>query len=162
MKPVVQSAVADDEVVAALVAWGAPLTGCVSVSGLPLEETLVCALQLSHRDPAVLRVLPTVFLRNQARVDMNRLLKLARHHQVTSELGLMVDLVRLLRGVPLLSDEQMPEQPSGPPQLYVEIGGGTRMRALVAQRTLPLARKWGFLMAISEEMFRATADRAGV
>jgi len=153
---------AELDVRGALAYWGAPLTGCVPTSAVPLEETLVLALELSHQDATVLRVLPTVLLKNRSRVNVPLLLTLARQKSVSAELGLVADLAWNLRGVRVLSEDQMPQKPSGPPQPYANLGGGPRMRAIVAERTPLVARSWGFLMAASEDLFRATADRAGV
>ncbi len=143
-----------------LVVWGAPLNDAPARDALPLEEAVVGALELARRDATVLRVLPVVLARNENDFDWRKLKELARRHKVAAELGMVCELTSDLTGrtslkkhVDGLRDRRRKVRRSYPEsRSRYEID-------LARDRTPRAARKWGFLMNISEDSFRSTLDK---
>jgi hypothetical protein len=137
-----------------LVAYGAPLAAYAPVASAPLEEALLEGLRLSHQDATLLRVLPVVVSRHSRTLDYSRLRARAREAGLEAELGMLLELTARLTGVDALrSEAEALTRPEGEPRYYFG-ETGRFARKLADERTPPFARRWGFLLNMSEESFR--------
>ncbi len=152
----------DDTVRSWLRDIGAPF-GAARLRGKrpPLEEVLVSALELAHRDATVARVLPLVLWLQRRQVDHEKLARAATHRNERHALGCFLELagrlggdVSLTRRARLLRDRRRKR-----PQLFFTKAAG-RMATASAQRHTPaVARNWGFLMNLGLDSFASAFTR---
>lgn len=89
----------EEQVKARVAALGAPvLSRRAAQKSAPLEDALVDAVALSHKDPALVRSLPVAFYRQKRRIDGDRLAHVARHRGEKAAVGLLLDLTAAISG----------------------------------------------------------------
>jgi len=151
-----------DRVRETLAAFGAPLLGWRPVASEPLESALVQALVLSHRDATLLRVLPVVVARNRRSRQFARLRELARTHGAVAELGMLLDLTGSLLGDASLTTEAKNLEQGRPAILREYFASpGPFGRAVAERHTPAAARRWGFVLNMSEDVFASLLRKAG-
>jgi len=143
---------------AADLAFWRPSSDCFA--GEKLEDIVLHALSRSHSEPSILRVLP-ILLSNAAEIlDWKRLCEEAEKRSLGAELGFITQLAGALGGDARLASRVDSLVPAGRLNLrpYFPSRGAYSER-LAAERTPPLARKWGFLMNMEEEVFRSAFEK---
>lgn len=153
----------DNDVRGWLAAAGAPL-GWPQPNGPmpPLEETLAVALALSHRDATVARVLPLVLWRQRERLDLDRLVQQASRRDERPALGYFLELagqiggdLRLVRAARALRDRRR----TGTRPFFT--GPQGRHAVALARRNTPKeALRWGYVMNMGLDSFRAMFEKA--
>lgn len=118
---------------------------------MPVEEALVGGLLEARTDPTVLRVLPVVVLKNEARLDWGALHAKARRAKLKAELGMLLDLTASASGHRDLHDRTrgLSDRRRRVPR-YLPEPANVYERRLADRRTPAVARRWGFRMNMSE------------
>lgn len=145
----------------ALVALGAPLIDWEPVAHWPPEETLARAIEGSHAEPAVLRVLPLLLVRHEHGLDFDRLRSLAGERRVLPELGMILEIVGELTKQPRWADRA--SQVGTPPRerrYYFPVAGEFARRSAEA-KTPKAALSWGFFLNMPLESFRSAIQKHG-
>jgi DNA-binding transcriptional ArsR family regulator len=134
-----------------LAAYGAPLAGVEPVPEMPREQALVAGLLEARTDPTVLRVLPVMVLRNEARFDWDDVRSRARRAKVKAELGMLLDLTAAVSGHVNLHEQThgLADHRRRVPR-YLPEPASEFERRLADKRTPPAARRWGFRVNMSE------------
>lgn len=152
----------DDDVRGWLTAAGAPLgSPRPRRRSPPLEEALVEALTLSHRDATVARVLPLVLWRQRERLNLDRLVLQASRRDERPALGYFLELAgqfggdaHLVRAARALRDRRR----TGTRPFFT--GPQGRHAAAVARRNTPKeALRWGYVMNMGLDSFKAMFDK---
>jgi hypothetical protein len=143
-----------------LVAWGAPLAGEKSVAHLTLNEALLDGLKASHHDGTLLRVLPVVLAKNLEKIDWSSLKEESRRRKLKAELGMIVELTADLVGRDDIKERvaDLRDRRQRVRKFLPEIRSEFERR-LAEQRTPPSAKRWGFLMNLTEDSFRSTLQK---
>lgn len=142
-----------------LVALGAPLTGWKANQVLSPDLAFLNGLEFAKENATVLRALPLVLARQWRRFDWARLEQAARERGLLALLGMVSELTAALADLPELARwaQKFWEPASKPRHLF-----GVRNefeRELAEVRSPAVARKWGFLMNMGEDSFRALYER---
>ena len=147
---------AHQDVEESLTYYGAPLLGRKPHKHFTLEETLLRALGAAKRNPTLLKVLPVVLAKNERAVDWNAIKEGARRKRLKAELGMLVDLTADLANRHWLSDrvKDLRDRRRKVTSLFHE-PRSKHERKLAEAVTPAAARKWNFLMNLSEETFRS-------
>jgi hypothetical protein len=122
---------------------------------LKLEATLVRALAVAKRDPAVLRSLLFVLVKHRNRLDWPVMKEEARRLKLKSELGMVVELAADASGhtelkarVADLKDHRRKAQ------VFFAEPRDEQDRRAVVRASPPAARKWGFFVNVGEDSLR--------
>jgi Fe2+ or Zn2+ uptake regulation protein len=146
----------DDALRAQLAEHGAPVNAETAASDAPLslEDLVARGVALARRDPAAARALPVMLHKVSKQLDVERLRLVSRARGVGHAAGFMLALTgSLARDVPLiqvaqtLRDRRVRRQP-----FFVTPVAHAPIR-------FPLAARWGFTLATSEEDFASTFRR---
>ncbi len=142
-----------------LVAMGAPLSGWRPNRRLEPEAALAFALRFSSTDASLLRSLPVVLARTWRDLDWGKLENSARAQGSLALLGMLTELTASLAGLPQLAEKARSwwRPPHEPHHFFRPRNQFDR--ELAEHRTPPVARKWGFLMNMGEDSFRALYER---
>jgi hypothetical protein len=151
----------DEDVRGWLAAAGAPLDSTPKSPGPALEEVLAQALALSHRDATVARVLPLVLWRQRDRLNLERLASRASRRDERPALGYFLELAgrfgedaRLVQAARSLRDKRR----TGTRPFFAGVQG--RRASAVARRNTPKeALRWGYVMNMGLDSFRAMFDK---
>jgi hypothetical protein len=142
-----------------LAAYGAPLV-VVPKRDMALEEALARALVAARRDPTLVLSVPVVLLDNARRLDSRKLLREARKHRVSSEMGMMLALTaKVGRRRSLARRARLLPKRSGRAAYYPRVLGGRRGRALADLNTPAVVASWGFRMNETEDDLRAFVEK---
>lgn len=142
-----------------LVALGAPLTGWRPNRRLAPEAALAFALRFASTDASLLRSLPVVLARTWRDLDWGKLEDSARAQGSLPLLGMLTELTASLAGLPQLAEKARRWWRPPREQLHFFLPRNQFDRELAEHRTPPVARKWGFLMNMGEDSFRALYER---
>lgn len=147
----------DTEVKESLVAYGAPLLAYRPVVHAPLEKTLVLALRAAKRDGTLLKILPIVVAKNAGLLDWVALKENAKREKLRPELGMLVELTADVADMPELKENvrDLADRRRSVPSFFQEPRSKYE-RQLARSATPRAARKWHFLMNVSEETLRST------
>jgi DNA-binding Lrp family transcriptional regulator len=148
---------ADDDLTArrALAAHGAPLAGVAPDPRAGLEEAVLLGVAGVRRDPSFLRVLPVVLARHAAHLDFARLRALAVARGLRAELGLVLDLTADAAGLPELRRHAAPLGDARRRRdRFLPESMSVRERELARRRSPPAARRWHFLVNVTEASLR--------
>lgn len=154
----------DDEGVRnALVTFGAPLVRIVTKNAhnpeMSLEEAIVSGLDAGKRDATLLRTLPVALLKNRQQLDLDVLEGLARKRRLTSELGMLLELVGELSEWPALSQRAATLRDGRRTRTRFYFQPRTRFEArAIREQTPEFARRWGFWLNMDKEMFQTTME----
>ncbi len=150
----------DRNVRRSLAAYGAPLLGEEPKAVFPLAETLLRGLKTARKDATVLRVLPVVVAKHVQDLDWTDLAERARRMNLRAELGMLLDLTADVADLPELHarTETLSDARRKRPR-YFPLVEGAFERQLAAKRTPGAARRWHFLMNMTEESFRETVRK---
>ena len=154
------SAANDEEAVrCSLAAHGAPLFGDVAPRPLPLEQALLGGLALARKDAHVFLALPAVLSRRAGEVAWQGLKESARRLKLKAELGLLIDLTADVAGAPALRHHcaGLADGRRRIPRLLPSAAGAYERR-LAELRSPEAARRWNFLVNLTEQAFRAACD----
>lgn len=145
-----------------LAAFGAPLAAAGRREHLTLEDALLSGLEASRNDGTILRVLPVVLARNLGQLNWPSLKEGARRRKLKAELGMLVELTADLLGKPELRAEarDLLDRRRRVRQFLPEARSDYERR-LAKERAPRAARRWGFLMNLTEASFRSTLERHG-
>ncbi len=118
---------------------------------MPREEALVVGLLEARTDPALLRVLPVVVLRNERGLDWDDFRSRARRAKLKAELGMLLDLTAAVSGHAGLHAQTrgLADHRRRVPR-YLPEPASEFERRLADKRTPAAARRWGFRMNMSE------------
>ncbi len=142
-----------------LVFYGAPLVGYAPRRHAPLETLVPAATRYARADATVLRVLPLVLARNAEALDWGALLREASAAGQTNEVSMLIELAADLADIPALREAASRLSPTDGSLDYFFPTAGRFDRALVESRTEPFARRWGFLLNMPRESFRAVLEK---
>jgi DNA-binding transcriptional ArsR family regulator len=150
----------DAEVLASLAAHGAPLLVPAIPNPPPLEEALVAGLQEARVNGTVLRVLPVLLLKQEHAIDWPRLKEAARRARVGPVLGMLSQLAGEIARRPGLKARaaDLRDRRRTVPVVLPEPRSGYEEQA-ARLRSPRVARRWGFLLNISEASFRALIEK---
>lgn len=143
-----------------MAAWGAPLVVSRPTRAFDLHTTIVAALEHARTDGTVLRVLPTLVLRNRPAIDWIELAEKARARRVRAELGLVLDVAAAISGDDTLvkQADALIDRRVRQFRYFPAVSG--RFEAELAQARSPdVATRWRFWMNLSLESFRSTWER---
>jgi hypothetical protein len=144
----------------ALAAHGAPLAGVTPDVRAGLEEAVLLGVAGVRRDPGFLRVLPVVLARQAAHLDFGRLRALAVARGLRAELGLVLDLTADIAGLPELRRQAAPLADGRRRRdRFLPDSMGARERELARRRSPPAARRWHFLVNVSESSLKNLVRR---
>jgi hypothetical protein len=150
------------QVQAWLASLGAPLGSAEAPGSVPpLEEVVAAALSLAHRSPTVARVLPLVLWRQRHQLDLGRLRGEATRRNEAQALGYFLELAGRLGNEPRLVEAAGALRDRRHRRLRPFFSGPQGPLALAAARrnTPREARRWGYLMNMGLDSFRATFDK---
>lgn len=138
-----------------LAAYGAPLLGEEPKAVFSLTETLLRGLKAASTDATVLRVLPVVVAKHARELDWADLTERARRMNLRAELGMLLDLTATVADLPDLRAraEALSDARRKRPRYFPRVEGAFE-RQLAARRSPDSARRWHFLMNMTEESFR--------
>jgi hypothetical protein len=148
---------ANDDLAArrALAAHGAPLAGVVPDPRTGLEEAVLLGVAGVRRDPGFLRVLPVVVARHVANLDFERLRSLALARGLRAELGLVLDLTADAASLPELRHHAAPLRDARRHRdRFLPESMGEREQELARRRSPAAARRWHFLVNVTEASLR--------
>ena len=154
--------VRDAELRGQLASVGAPLAGPpTEAPGPPLEEVLADSLALSHRDATVARVLPAVLWQRRHDVDLDRLALEATRRDERHALGYFLELAGHLGGDSRLEEaaRRLSDRRRRRPRMFFAGRHGPHELAATRRNTPPEALRWGYLMNLGLDSFRATFDK---
>jgi hypothetical protein len=153
--------VPDLEVKESLAYYGAPLAARDPRQHLKLEATLVRALAVAKRDPAVLRSLLVVLVKHRNRLDWPVIKEEARRLKLKSELGMVVELAADASGhtelkarVADLRDHRRKTD------VFFAEPRDDHDRGVVVRASPPAARKWGFFVNVGEDSLRVALRKS--
>ena len=153
--------VPDLEVKESLAYYGAPLAARDPRQHLKLEATLVRALAVAKRDPAVLRSLLFVLVKHRNRLDWPVIKEEARRLKLKSELGMVVELAADASGhtelkarVADLRDHRRKTD------VFFAEPRDDHDRGVVVRASPPAARKWGFFVNVGEDSLRVALRKS--
>jgi DNA-binding MarR family transcriptional regulator len=141
---------------------GAPLgAGESGAPRPPLEQVVASALSLAHRDSTVARVLPLVLWRQRDELDLEQLRREATRRNEGPALGYFLELAGRLGNEPRLVAASSPlrDKRRRRPREFFAGSHGPRALAAMRRNTPREARRWGFLMNMGVDSFRATFDK---
>jgi hypothetical protein len=152
----------DDQVLTWLANVGAPVGSRDQGTPTPtLEQVVSAALSLSHREPAVARVLPVVIWRHRKRMDMARLAEEAARYDEKQTLGCFLELAghlgadtKLRKAARSLGDKRRSR-----PRMFFAGPHGPYEVALTRRNTPAVAKKWGYLMNMPVDSFRSAFEK---
>lgn len=144
----------------ALAAHGAPLAGVAPNPRAGLEEAVMLGVAGVRRDPGFLRVLPVVVARHAAHLDYERLRSLAMARGLRAELGLVLDLTADVAGLPGLRRHAAPLRDGRRRRDRCLPSSMTaREQALARRRSPAAARRWHFLVNVTEDSLREVVTK---
>jgi len=152
----------DDQVRAWLAALGAPIGSPRPKTPPPdLEEALVEALGLSHRDATVARVLPLVLWRQRDRLDLDRLVRQASRRDERSALGYFLELTGQLGGDPALvqAARRLRDRRRTKARPFFAGPLGPHAAAAARRNTPKEALRWGYVMNMGLDSFKAMFEK---
>lgn len=152
----------DDQVRAWLASVGAPIVSAAAEGSLPpVEEVVVEALSLSHRDATVARVLPLVLWRQRNQMDLDRLLVEATRRDERQALGYFLELAGQLGGEPHLVEaaRALHDKRRKRTRMFFAGPHGPRALAVTRRNTPKEALRWGYLMNMGVDSFRSTFEK---
>ena len=123
------------------------------------EAALAFALRFASTDASLLRSLPVVLARTWRELDWNKLESSARAQGALDLLGMVTELTASLADVKELGEKARPWGRPPRETRHLFHPRNDFDRELAEHRTPPVARKWGFLMNIGEDSFRALYER---
>lgn len=145
-----------------LAAYGAPLAEVTRRAHLPLEATLLGALEAARTDGTVLRVLPVVVAHQRARLDWVELLEGARKAGLKAELGFLLTLTGELLGDASLKGRALALRDRRRTRMAYFPEPRNRFERQIAEEASPaIAKAWGFFMNLSVESFRSLMAKHG-
>jgi hypothetical protein len=142
-----------------LVALGAPLSGWRPNRRLAPEVALTFALRFASTDASLLRSLPVVLARTWRELDWSKLENSARAQDSLALLGMVTELTASLAGFKELGEKARRWWRPPRETRHLFRPRNDFDRELAEHRTPPVARKWGFLMNMGEDSFRALYER---
>ena len=142
-----------------LVALGAPLSGWRPNRRLAPETALALALRFASTDASLLRSLPIVLARTWRELDWSKLENSARAQNSLALLGMLTELTASLAGLEELGEKARRWWRPPRETRHLFRPRNDFDRELAEHRTPPVARKWGFLMNMGEDSFRALYER---
>ncbi len=150
----------DRNVRRSLAAYGAPLLGEQPKAVFSLAETILRGLKAARNDATILRVLPVVVAKNAKDLDWIDLTERARRMNLRAELGMLLDLTAKVANLPELRAraEALSDARRKRPRYFPLVEGAFEKR-LAARRSPEAARRWHFLMNMTEESFRETVRK---
>ncbi len=108
-----------------------------------------------RRDPGFLRVLPVVVARHAAHLNFERLRSLAVARGLRAELGMVLDLTADVAGLPELRRQAAPlEDGRRRRDRFLPDSMGDREQELARRRSPAAARRWHFLVNVTEESLK--------
>jgi hypothetical protein len=147
----------------ALVAHGGSSVARVRLP-LRLESQVLGAIQASHRDSALARMLPVFLWRMRHRLDPAVLVALARRRKEAQALGFFMETAARLGRTRVFDDALSSLRGSATIARHAYFFHGTERRPFereAAERASPrVARRWGLLMNMPWESFAAYFDKA--
>lgn len=154
----------DDAVRSWLASLGAPL-GAPRAMGTPAperEEVLAEAVELSHRDATVARVLPFTLWMHRNNLKMDRLVEKTTRRDERQALGCFLELAGSLGEDPALLREarRLRDKRRSKTRMFFE--GRPRGRyslALTRRKTPKAARRWGYLMNMDLDSFKSLFEK---
>ena len=153
--------VPDLEVKESLAHYAAPSAARDPRQHLKLEATLVRALAVAKRDPAVLRSLLVVLVKHRNRLDWPVIKEEARRLKLKSELGMVVELAADASGhtelkarVADLRDHRRKTD------VFFAEPRDDHDRGVVVRASPPAARKWGFFVNVGEDSLRVALRKS--
>jgi hypothetical protein len=152
----------DQELRSWLKAWGAPLSARSRAGARPpLEKVLARAAGLARRDASVARSLPVCFWKNRSRLDLERLRGEAQREGEKQTLGFFLEMAGLLGNDPELRAwaEGFRDQRVRRDRYFFFDTRSALARQLARERTPVVAKKWHFLMNLSQETFASTFEK---
>jgi hypothetical protein len=152
----------DDQVLTWLANVGAPVgLRDPNTPTPPLEHVVSAALSLSHREPAVARVLPVVLWRHRRNMDMAKLAEEATRYDERQALGYFLELAGRLGADAQLraTARSLHDQRRRRFQMFFAGHHGPYEVALTRRNTPPVAKKWGYLMNMPVDSFRSTFEK---
>jgi hypothetical protein len=141
---------------------GAPLGVAASEAPRPpLEEVVARALELAHRDSTVARVLPLVLWRERSHLDLEGLRREATRRNEGPALGYFLELAGRLGNDPnlLAASTRLSDKRRRRVKAFFAGPHGPRAVAAMRRNTPREARRWGFLMNMGVDSFRATFEK---
>ncbi|HVO10740.1 MAG TPA: hypothetical protein VMX54_08345 [Vicinamibacteria bacterium] len=153
---------ADEQLRGWLAEAGAPLGVAASEAPRPsVEEVVVRALELAHRDSTVARVLPLVLWRERSQLDLEVLRREATRRNEGPALGYFLELAGRLGNDPSLLAASTRLRDKRRRRVKAFFAGPHGPRAVTAMRrnTPREARRWGFLMNMGVDSFRTTFEK---
>jgi DNA-binding transcriptional ArsR family regulator len=143
-----------------LAAHGAPLLGEQPKVVFGLPETILRGLKAARNDATILRVLPVVIAKHAKELDWTDLAERARRMNLRAELGMLLDLTAEVANIPDLKARAEGLRDARRKRLrYYPFVEGAFERQLAAQRSPGAARRWHFLMNMTEDSFRETVRK---
>jgi len=142
-----------------LVALGAPLSGWRPNRRLAPEVALAFALRFASTDASLLRSLPVVLARTWRELDWSKLENSARAQDSLALLGMLTELTASLAGLKELGEKARRWWRPPRETRHLFRPRNDFDRELAEHRTPPVARRWGFLMNMGEDSFRALYER---
>jgi hypothetical protein len=152
----------DDDVRGWLAAAGAPLGSSQPMAtGPPLEEVLANALELSHRDATVARVLPLVLWRQRNRLNLQRLVQNASRRDERAALGYFLEVAGMLGGDAHLvqAARHLRDKRRTKARPFFVGQQGPYAVAVVRRNTPKEALRWGYLMNMGLDSVRAMFEK---
>ena len=152
----------DHDVRAWLAAAGAPLgSPQPKAPAPPLEDVLADALELSHRDATVARVLPLVLWRQRNRLNLDRLVRHASRRDERAALGYFLELAGWLGGDAHLAQAARRLRDKRRTRIRPFFAGprGTHAAAAARRNTPKEALRWGYVMNMGLDSFKAMFEK---
>jgi hypothetical protein len=147
----------DQEAKETLVACGAPLLAYQGKRHMALEAALVEGLRAAKRDATLLKVLPVVVAKNAAQLDWAVLKENAKRAKLKAELGMLVEMTADFANKPDLKEKvQELRDRRRKVASFFSHAPNKYERELAKTATPRAARRWYFLMNLSEDSFRST------
>ena len=140
-----------------------------SVARIPpprdLEARVVRAIEASHRDSALARMLPVLLWRMRHRLDLPRLVRRAGRQGEGPALGFFLETAGKLGRSPVFDEALVHLRRSLRAARPTYFFHGTARRlfehAVTEQRTPEVARRWGLLMNMPWESFASHFEKTG-
>jgi hypothetical protein len=130
-------------------------------TGPPLEEVLANALELSHRDATVARVLPLVLWRQRNRLNLQRLVQNASRRDERAALGYFLEVAGMLGGDAHLvqAARHLRDKRRTKARPFFVGQQGPYAVAVVRRNTPKEALRWGYLMNMGLDSVRAMFEK---
>ena len=153
----------NDSVRSWLASVGAPLGAPRPTGPVPeLEEVLVDALKLSHRDAAVARVLPVTLWRRRRDLNLDRLVDKATRRDERHALGCFLELAGRFGGDPALvrTARRLRDKRRRKMRMFFEGRTPGRYASALTRRNTPReARRWGYYMNMPLDSFGSPFEK---